>query len=170
MAQVRCREARGATRREAPRGASTLALCARVRGLEPRARAPAKQLAVRRCCCARTSRATACLIRLHRRWAWLAGSFFLYSIDISQYYMGSSQGGLKPYPLEPLVAREPRDAQTRGARRGRGRPKTWAGGCNFCTNDSKSEKVYHFHVESGILEYVLMPPRESSDAAGEREP
>jgi len=37
-------------------------------------------------------------------------------------------------------------------------------------NDSKSEKVYHFHVVSGILEYVLMPPRESSDAAGEREP
>ena len=40
-AQVRRCEARGATRREAPRGASTLALCARVRGPEPRARAPA---------------------------------------------------------------------------------------------------------------------------------
>ena len=36
--------------------------------------------------------------------------------------------------------------------------------------DSKNEKVYHFHVESGISEYVLMPPRESSEPQASESP
>ena len=38
------------------------------------------------------------------------------------------------------------------------------------TSDSKSEKVYHFHVESGKVEYVLMLPRESSEPQASESP
>ena len=36
--------------------------------------------------------------------------------------------------------------------------------------DSKNEKVYHFHVESGKVEYVLMLPQESSEPQARESP